>query len=131
VKKGKKALLIVGIVFIVLIGIMAIVSFNGMGYVQKMTVNPVDLSKIADSEYPGSFTQGRFSYSVEVTVKDHRIRAVRSTGSRQVMNAVMEQIFDRIVQDQSVAVDTVSGASLTTKAVSKAVENALTQAYRH
>jgi uncharacterized protein with FMN-binding domain len=42
------------------------------------------------------------------------------------MNAVMEQIFDRIVQDQSVAVDTVSGASLTTKAVSKAVENALT-----
>jgi uncharacterized protein with FMN-binding domain len=126
VKKGKKALLIVGIVFIVLIGIMAIASLNGMGYVRKMTVNPVDLSKIDDGAYPGSFTQGRFSYSVEVTVKDHRIQAVKSTGSKQAMNAVTEQILDRIVQDQSVAVDTVSGASLSTKAVSKAVENALT-----
>jgi uncharacterized protein with FMN-binding domain len=42
------------------------------------------------------------------------------------MNAVMEKIFARIVQDQTVVVDTVSGATLTTRAVSKAVENALT-----
>jgi uncharacterized protein with FMN-binding domain len=126
VKKRKKALLIVGIVFIALIGIMVIVSLSGMGYVRKMTVNPVDLSKIADGTYPGSFRRGRFFYSVEVAVKDHRIQAAKSTGSRQAMNAVIEQILERIVQRQSVSVDTVSGASLTTKAVSKAVENALT-----
>ena len=41
-----------------LIGIMAIAAFNGMGYVRKMTVNPVDRSKIADGSYPGSFTRG-------------------------------------------------------------------------
>lgn len=125
-KKGKKALLIVGIVFIALVGILAIVTLNGMGYVRKMTVDPVDLSKIADGAYTGSFTRGRFSYSVEVTLKDHRIEAVKSTGAGQAMGAVMQQIFDRIVQDQSVVVDTVSGASLTTRAAAKAVENALT-----
>jgi len=125
VKKGKKALLIVGIIIAVLVGLIAIVTFNGMGYVRKMAVNPVDLSKVADGAYAGTFKKGRFSYSVEVAVKDHRIQAVKMTSPKQAMNAIIEQIFARIVQDQSVKVDTVSGASLTTKAVSKAVENAL------
>jgi uncharacterized protein with FMN-binding domain len=60
-----------------------------------------------------------------VTVKDHRLQAVKSTGGRQAQDAVIQQIFARIVEVQSVQVDTVSGASHTTKAVSKAVENAL------
>ena len=127
-KKGKKALLIVGIIIVALVAAMAIGTLNGMSYVRKMTVNPVDLSKISDGVYAGSFKKGRFSYSVEVAVKDHRIQAVKPTDPKQVTSAIIEQIFARIVQDQSVRVDTVSGASLTTKAVSKAAENALNQA---
>ena len=124
-KKGKKALLIVGIILVALVGLMAVAAFPGMGAVRKMTVNPVDLAKIADGTYPGSFKSGRFSYSVEVTVKDHRIEEVKSTGGAQAQDTVIRQIFARIVAEQSVKVDTVSGASLTTKAASKAVENAL------
>ena len=124
-KKGKKALLIVGIVVAALIAVMAMAAFPGMGAVRRMAVNPVDLSKIADGTYPGAFKAGRFSYSVQVTVKDHRIEAVKSTGKKQAQDAILLQIFSRIVEAQSVQVDAVSGASLTTKAVSKAVENAL------
>ena len=127
-RKGRKALLIVGIVLAALVGLMAGVTFSGMGYVRRMTVNPVDLSAVADGVYPGSFKRGRFSYSVEVRVKEHWIEAVRSTGSAQAMNAVVEQVLSRILREQSVRIDTVSGASLTTKAVSKAVENALKRA---
>ncbi len=127
-KRGKKALLIVGIVVVALVGIMAIAALNGMGYVRKMTVNPVDLSKIDDGMYVGSFKKGRFSYSVEVVVKDHRIQEAKATDPKQVTSPIITQIFARIVQDQSVRVDTVSGASLTTKAVSKAAENALNKA---
>ena len=124
-KTGPKVLLIVGIVIAALIGIMAIGAFYGMGAVRRLAVNPVDLAGIEDGVYAGSFREGRFSYSVEVTVKDHRLQAVKSTGGRQAQDAVIQQIFARIVEVQSVQVDTVSGASLTTKAVSKAVENAL------
>lgn len=124
-KTGSKILLIVGIVIAALIGIMAIGAFYGMGAVRRLAVNPVDLAGIEDGVYSGSFRKGRFSYSVEVTVKDHRLQAVKSTGGRQAQDAVIQQIFARIVEVQSVQVDTVSGASLTTKAVSKAVENAL------
>jgi len=125
VKKGKKVLLIVGIVVVASIGITAIGAYSGMGAVRGMTVNPVDLSRIADGAYPGSFKKGRFSYSVEVTVKDHRIQDVKPTGRRQAQEAVVQRILARILEAQSVKVDTVSGASLTTKAVSKAAENAL------
>jgi uncharacterized protein with FMN-binding domain len=124
-RKGIKALLIVGIVIAALLGITAIGAFSGMSAVREMAVNPVDLSEIADGLYPGSFRKGRFSYSVEATVKDHRIQAVKSTGGKQAQGTVVRQILARIVEEQSVKVDTVSGASLTTKAVSKAIENAL------
>jgi uncharacterized protein with FMN-binding domain len=124
-KTGPKVLLIVGIVLAALIGILAIGAFSGMGAVRRLAVNPVDLAGIEDGVYTGSFRKGRFSYSVEVTVKDQRIQAVKSTGKPQAQEAVVRQIFARIVEVQSVQVDTVSGASLTTKAVSKAVENAL------
>lgn len=127
-RKGRKALLIVGIVLVALVGLMAIGAFSGMSYVRRMTVSPVDLAAIADGVYTGSFKRGRFSYSVEVRVKDHRIEAVRSTGAGPAANPLMEQIFGRIIQEQNVRIDAVSGASLTTKAVSKAVENALTRA---
>jgi uncharacterized protein with FMN-binding domain len=96
-----------------------------MGAVRRLTIEPVDLSRVADGTYPGAFKAGRFSFSVKVTVKDHRIEAVRSTGRAQAQDAFARKIFERIVAQQSVKVDTVSGASLTTKAVSKAVENAL------
>ena len=127
-KKGIKALLIVGIVIAALIGILAIGAFSGMGAVRRLAINPVDLAGIEDGVYSGSFRKGRFSYSVQVTVKDHRLQAVESTGGRQAQDAVIRQIFARMVEVQSVQVDTVSGASLTTRAVSKAVENALNPA---
>ena len=49
-----------------------------MGYVRKMTVDPVDISKVADGAYPGSFTRGRFRYSVEV-VESHLLIRDRSS----------------------------------------------------
>jgi uncharacterized protein with FMN-binding domain len=129
VNNGKKVLLIVGIVVAALIGIMALAAFPGMGAVRRLTINPVDLSKIPDGVYPGAFQAGRFSHSVEVTVKDHRIVAARPAGKGQAQDSIIRQVLARIVETQSVKVDTVSGASLTTKAVSKAVENALSPAH--
>ncbi len=127
-KKGRKALLIVGIVFVVLVGGMAAGVFSGMRYVRNMKVYPVDLSKVADGRYAGSFARGRFSYSVEVVVKNHRIEAVKSTGAKQPTEGIAQMVFERIIQEQAVDVDTVAGASLTSKAAAKAVENALIEA---
>jgi uncharacterized protein with FMN-binding domain len=125
-KGWKRTLLIIGIVLVVLIGLIAIPALNGMGYVSKMTVNEVDLKRVADGTYKGAFSRGRWQYKVDVTIKDHRISAIDLADSKQA-NSLTPRIIDAIIQKQAVRIDAVSGASLTTKAFAKAVENALEQ----
>ena len=43
-------------------------------------------------------------------------------------NTQHEELFDRVIQAQSLQVDTISGATLTSKAYLQCVENALIQA---
>ena len=124
-KRGIRVLLIAAGVVAALLIVMVIGATAGMGAVRRTRVNPVDLQQIADGVYGGSFRKGRFAYGVEVTVRDHRIVSADSTDRLQPQEAVVREILARVVERQSVALDTVSGATLTTRAVTKAVENAL------
>lgn len=118
------ALIVFGAVVVVLVGIMAAAAFPGMGYVRHMTIAPVDLSKVPDGSYQGSFHRGRFQFAVAVTVKGNRIEAIDMTDKAKA-TAITRAIAVAIIQKQSVAIDAVSGASLSTKAFAAAVGNAL------
>ncbi len=122
-KRATRIVLIVVGVVVVVIAIALIAALNGMSYVRGMTVNPLDLTRVADGAYHGEFARGRFHYTVDVSVADHQIKSVTETDTSA--NDVTRQIAQQIVAQQALPVDAVSGASLTTKAFSKAVENAL------
>jgi uncharacterized protein with FMN-binding domain len=65
-------------------------------------------------------------------VQNHRIRSVKNINARmkalQVWNDSAEQAF---IQKQSVNIDVVSGATLNSRAMQKAVEVALSSPPRH
>ncbi len=122
-RRGRVLIIVLGI-FVVLIGVMASAAIPGMGAVRRMTVSQVDLSRIPDGTYRGAFARGRFQFAVDVSVKDHRIDAV-ALGDPAKANDMTRAIAAAIIERQKVAIDAVSGASLTTKAFTKAVENAL------
>jgi uncharacterized protein with FMN-binding domain len=109
---------------VVLVGLMAVASFAGMGAVRRAVVNEVDLTKVADGSYKGAFGAGRFQFAVTVSVKDHRIEAVDLVDASKATD-MTRAISAAIVEKQKVALDAVSGASLTTRAFTKAVQNAL------
>ena len=92
---------------------------------KKLVVNDVILDDIPDGVYEGSFKGGRFSNSVEVTIKDHKIVDIKKVGSPTPTDKLYSQIYDKIIEKQSLNIDAVSGASITTKTSLKAVENAL------
>lgn len=92
---------------------------------RNLVVNDVKLDEIPDGVYEGSFKGGRFSNSVEVTIKDHRIVDIRKDGSFKPAGKVYGQIYDKVMEEQSLDIDTVSGASITTRTSLKAIENAL------
>ncbi len=111
--------------------ILAIVATRGMGEIKKLSFTDVDLSKIADGVYTGSYHKGRWTYDVSVTVANHSITSVKNTdtrmkGQEKLDNAIAAEILKR----QSVKIDVVSGATVNTRAYQKAVETALHSAPR-
>ncbi|HMD68779.1 MAG TPA: FMN-binding protein [Chitinivibrionales bacterium] len=112
--------------FVVVVGALFFFLNLGMGEVQRLVINSVDLSKITDGVYQGSYHRGRWTYDVQVTVKAHAITAVKNTNKRMgIMKDFNDKAETAIIKKQSPQIDVVSGASVNTKALAKAVENAL------
>ena len=97
------------------------------GEVRTMQINNVDLSALNDGIYDGEFAYSSTVYKVEVDIKDHRIAKVDiiSGGSSEYAKSA-EAIVQNIIDEQHIDVDIVSGATTSSKAILKAVENALT-----
>ncbi len=95
--------------------------------VREMPIADVDLSALPDSVYHGEFVYANFTYAVRTTVRNHRIEKIdilQNRDSRYARKAA--GIIPRIVERQTPNVDAVSGATTTSKALMKAVENSLT-----
>jgi uncharacterized protein with FMN-binding domain len=101
---------------------------QSMSKYRKMVINDIDLSKLKDGVYQGSFTGGRWKNELAVTVKDHTITDIKMVKASDWsgMNALGEKVFQLVKEKQSLQIDTVSGATVNTKAILKSIENALT-----
>ncbi|ERJ11988.1 FMN-binding protein [Haloplasma contractile] len=98
----------------------------GQKEVNKTIVNDVDLTTIEDGVYIGEFEGHRWSNKVKVDIDDHKIVDIITMGD-QLFNdeQVKNELFEQVIEEQSVDVDVVSGATISSKAYLKAIENAL------
>jgi len=120
---------------VVLIIIGAVLAVSAAGYagmsvglsrMKAMEVGSVDLSLVPDGEHEGKFTDRRWSCSVRVTVAAHTIMHIEIIGGNLILGSGGSQtLIADIISEQTPAVDTVSGATVSSKALQKAVENAL------
>lgn len=121
-----KTLLIVVGLLAALIVPLSWLMFYGMSEIKQLVIREVDLGHVADGVYRGSYHKGRWSYDVEVIVRDHRIVAVKNKNERMKVasdwNAKAEAA---VVEKQAIDLDVISGATVNTKAFEKAVELAL------
>ncbi|TAL38036.1 MAG: FMN-binding protein [Spirochaetes bacterium] len=94
--------------------------------IRALRINDVDLSRIPDGVYEGSFSYGSFNYLVRTTVKKHRIANVEILKNRDTVYArKAEGVVGRVLEKQTPNVDAVSGATTTSKALLKAIEYSL------
>ncbi len=125
-KKIFKIALIIFVCFLVLAGGFLFYLSRGLNEGLKVTINEVDLSQIDDGLYIGVYDRGRWGNEIEVEIKDNNIiqLSIREdqTFSRQ---SVVDQLFGRVIETQKINVDTVSEATVSSKAYLKAIENAL------
>lgn len=126
-RKSVRVILIILGVVVCLGVIMVFAATIGMQEIKDFNIPDIDLSSIADGEYEGACTISRWPIKVMVKVKDQKIVSINIVEDRiQVKSSDMDEIIIRnVIEKQSLAIDTVSGASITTKAYLIAIANAL------
>jgi len=94
---------------------------------REMKINEIDLAKVADGTYKGSYSYAGSDFVLKVTVADHKIEKIdimeAFTGTRYSRKA--QSIVDTVIAYQSLDVDVITGATTTSKAYLKCIENAL------
>lgn len=84
-----------------------------------------DLGKIADGTYRGDSRAGPVRVTLDVTVKDRVMTSIEIIRHFNGLGTKAEAIVPAIIEAQSLEVDVVSGATGSSKAILKAIENAL------
>jgi uncharacterized protein with FMN-binding domain len=110
---------------IILVGKYLISVKNYQKAVKELKIGSIDLSKVSDGEYTGNCDVDYIYAKVIITVKDHKIDNINLSEHRNERGKIAEVIPDMVVKSQSTQIDTVSGATNSSKVILKAIENAL------
>lgn len=93
--------------------------------VSEIQLKDVDLSNVPDGTYHGAFDAEVIAAEVDVTVKDNHITKVDLVKHKNDRGKPAEVLVDKVVETQKINIDTISGATNSSKVILKAIETAL------
>jgi len=115
------------LVVVVGLGVMLLATEGQRREDRNLAIADVDFSKVPDGTYRGSY-KGWNKFDVLVTVAGGTVTDIKiAEDSPNPATDVTDKIIERIVSGQSLNLDAVSGATVTTKGLLKAVEGALVE----
>jgi len=100
---------------------------NYQQIISGIEISTPNLNQIPDGTYNGFLDAIQISADVSVTVKDHRITEIVIINHYMGRSSAVaaESVIIDVVDNQSLEVDAVSGATNSSKVILKAVQNAL------
>ncbi len=128
------------IIALLVVAVLGAGGLIGMSYVfrehreiRALPLNHVDFDELKDGVYTGEYEGGMYKWrqnTVKVTVTDGKVTDIEQVdaGFEYKEAEKLESLYDRVIRDQSLQVDVISGATLTSKGYLQAVENALLKA---
>ena len=123
-----KAVIIIFAILIVLI-IAGSIAFNkinsNLENLALIQIDDVDLEKVEDGLYMGSYSVFPVSVDVEVEVSNHVITSILITKHDNGQGTPAEVIIDDVILAQSIDVDSISGATYSSKVILLAIKDAL------
>ncbi|MFH1309915.1 MAG: FMN-binding protein [Candidatus Omnitrophota bacterium] len=122
----KKTIIVTIVVMVLAILIIGALKVYEAKEIMNMQIDEMDLSNVPDGIYAGEEKYMAFVCKVNVTVKKNRIVDIAVFEGREseyIERA--KEVADRVIENQSLEVDTVTGATVTSKAILKAIEKAL------
>lgn len=111
--------------FILIVGVVFFLTVTkGLKEGKEIKINNVDISQLKDGIYTGKYSKDRWTSEVEVLIKGSKIQDIKLLSDKLTPD-VSDELFEKIIDTQEINVDVVSGATVTSKAYLKSVENAL------
>jgi uncharacterized protein with FMN-binding domain len=120
-----KIVLTILVVVALLIGGGAFYITRGLESGKKLNIGNVDLKLLKDGTYKGEYNGGRWSNEISVIIKDHKITGIDIIKDVKFPTDANKELFGKVIERQTPNVDVVSGATVTSKAYLKSIENAL------
>ena len=127
---SKKKIISVIILLLLLIGLIC-----GAVYLKKVadykravvetTFGEIDIADVSDGIYIGEYDVNFIYAKVEVTVEDGEIVSINILEHRHERGKAAEKVIEKLIEEQKIDVDAVSGATNSSTVIKKAVENAL------
>jgi len=93
--------------------------------VNALTVKEPALNNIADGEYEGEFDLSLVYAKVKVTMNKGKIENIAILKHDNGRGKKAERIIEDVISQQKLGVNAITGATVSSKAILKAVENAL------
>jgi uncharacterized protein with FMN-binding domain len=123
-----KVIVTVVIIFALIIGGFGFYMTRNLSSVKNLPVSHIDISQLKDGIYTGKYDAGRFSNEVKVSIKDNKITKIDVTKKEAFANEdVTQKLLKEVIKKQNTDVDTISGATVTSKAYLKSIENAISK----
>lgn len=119
-----RTLIVIGVFLVAMVVVTTVYGTYLKRAAAGLVIPALDLSNVADGSYSGSAQIGHVAPKVSVTVAGGRITSI------SLLNPVAGDgagLVNRIVAAQSLNVDGITGATISTKTILAAVSNALTQ----
>lgn len=138
-RKGNRRMIgwIIALVVVVILVIAGGIMWSRLNkeHVEAMnvTLDGADFSKLKDGIYNGAYEGGMYRWranEVKVTVSSGKVTDIQQINTKDPAAAKFDNalLYKRVIDNQSLQVDTISSATLTSKAYLKAIEDALLKA---
>lgn len=129
-KKTVKRVLIVVVAAVVLFGCFVTIKLSAEYAQMKkelktIVLSDIDYSNLEDGNYFGNYNLGLVSAKVRVRIDDGKISDIEIIEHITGKGKKAEGIIDAVIEEQSVKVDIISGATYSSKTILKAIENAV------
>lgn len=119
-------MIVIAIVLFAAAGLFLIT--RGLKEGQRVVVQEVNLAILQDGKYHGTYNKGRWLSEVDVMIKDHKMTHIQLLSEPMLHPGspdFSKELFKRVIEKQTPNVEVISGATVTSKAYLKSIENAL------
>lgn len=110
------------VLFIIIVGFTFVTTMQKADAIQLVNI---DITKLKDGIYIGDSDIGLVKVRVEVEVADHKLKDIHLIEHQNGFGKQAEEILDVMIDRNTTVVDTISGATISSKVIMDATQDAL------